>query len=179
MFEDSNVRDTTFFKNLNRMKKFYAMIVTMSLSAMSVYAETKDAPVLGTDYKWVYIDESVTEFPADFCEGVAKADAETKLKDTWAIGAIYGNLPTEGNELQVLKFDMLDETCTESTMTWEAIVAAVADWDDYYYPARLGESSLVSLTAKESVKTTKKIVDGRVVLVCGNKQYNLLGVEMK
>ncbi|MGN1240626.1 MAG: hypothetical protein ACI4TV_07100 [Paludibacteraceae bacterium] len=161
------------------MKKIFMLFAVIAM-ALTLNAQT---PVLGVDYEWKYISESMTEIPSNFCEGVSADDAITKLLDEFAIGVLYGNLPAEGGEFNVVKAVGIDDYSLV-TMAWSDIVTAVTDYDDYYLPVCIdngggqgGETALKETTV--APKVCKHIINGQIILQKGTKQYNVLGAEIR
>lgn len=113
------------------MKKFLTFLMVALMTTMVANAADLEE---GKDYKWVKVKTSMTTVPADFCEGVSEAQAMEKADSEWGC-TIYGNLPEEGGEFSIIEYNWVSSSA--STKTWAEIIAAVEDWDTYYYPAKM------------------------------------------
>lgn len=113
------------------MKKIFTLIVVALMATMYVDAQTL---VEGQDFCWKQVKKTMTTVPEDFCEGVSEAQATTKADNEWG-STIYGNLPEEGGAFSVIEYNWISSSPT--TKTWAEIIAAVADYDTYYYPAKM------------------------------------------
>lgn len=113
------------------MNRFFTFVMAVAMTAM--VANAQDV-VEGKDFCWKQVKSSMTNVPEDFCEGVSLAQATAKADNDWGC-TIYGNLPEEGGEFSVVIYNWVGSD--PSTKTWNEIIAAVSDWDTYYYPAKM------------------------------------------
>lgn len=109
-------------------------LLLLFVAFMTAFVANAEGLTEGKDYKWVKVKSSMTTVPADFCEGVSAEAATAKADSEWA-STIYGNLPEEGGAFSVAEYSWIGSSLT--TKTWEQILAAVEDFDEYLYPAKI------------------------------------------